>query len=99
MILDFGPSLVSLMGIRLDTQCMQAHLPNDKLQCLHHQVAAWLSQKKATKRQTLSLVGLLQHATKVVTPERTFYPKCTMLQRVLNAYHTTLALLWPSAQT
>ena len=33
---------------------------------------AWLGQKKATKRQILSLVGLLQHATKVVKCGRTF---------------------------
>ena len=33
---------------------------------------AWLTKRKATKRQILSLVGLLQHATKVVRLGRTF---------------------------
>ena len=35
---------------------------------LHH----WLKKRRATKRQILSLVGLLQHASKVVVPGRTF---------------------------
>jgi len=51
---------------------MQAHLPEDKLKRIHIQIAAWLSRKKATKTEVLSLVGLLQHATKVITQGRTF---------------------------
>ena len=35
-------------------------------------MATWLPHKKATKTEILSLVGLLQHATKVVIPGRTF---------------------------
>ena len=68
-----GPThRLTFLGITLDTISMQAHLPEDKLKRIRHQVAAWLSRKKATKREILSLVGLLQHATKVVTPGRTF---------------------------
>ena len=33
---------------------------------------SWLPRKKANKRQILSLVGTLQHATKVVRPGRSF---------------------------
>ena len=51
---------------------MEARLPHEKLQRIQDQVATWLVRKKATKRQILSLVGLLQHATKVVEPGRTF---------------------------
>ena len=70
-----GPSdSLTFLGITLDTQSMQARLPDDKLQRIHQQVGAWLSPKrrKATKREILLLVGLLQHATKVVTPGKTF---------------------------
>ena len=68
-----GPShCLTFLGITIDTQSMQAHLPEDKLKRIRHQVATWLSCKKATKREILSLVGLLQHATKVVIPGRTF---------------------------
>ena len=52
-------------------------------------VAAWLSRKKATKREILLLVGLLQHATKVVKLGRTFvarmYSEATELKNILHA--------------
>ena len=68
-----GPSTsLTFLGIVLDTERMEASLPQDKLHRIRHQVKAWLTKKKATKRQILSLVGLLQHATKVVHPGRTF---------------------------
>ena len=50
---------------------MEAHLP-EKLVRICHQLEEWQGKKKATKRQILSLVGLLQHATKVVRLGRTF---------------------------
>ena len=59
---------LTFLGIVLDTVRMEARLPTDKLCCICHQVKAWLTRWKATKRQILSLVGLLQHATKVVRP-------------------------------
>ena len=68
-----GPSdCLTFLGIMLDTQLMQVRLPDDKLHRIKKQVASWLSRRKATKRDILSLVGLLQHVTKVVTPGRTF---------------------------
>jgi len=64
-----GPTdCLTFLGISLDIQSMQARLPDNKLHRIHHQVASWLSRKKATKREILSLVGLLQHATKVLIP-------------------------------
>ena len=35
-------------------------------------ISTWLNKKKATKREVLLLVGLLQHATKVVRCRRPF---------------------------
>ena len=68
-----GPTQsLTFLGITLDTHCMEARLPPDKLQGIRSQVAAWLRTKNATKRDILSLVGLLLHATKVVKPGRTF---------------------------
>ena len=61
-----GPSeSLTFLGITLDTRCMEARLPADKLKRITTQVSSWLTNKKATKREILSLVGLLQHATKV----------------------------------
>lgn len=68
-----GPTQsLTFLSITLDTFCVKARLPPVKLQGIRNQVAARLRKKNATKRDILSLVGLLQHATKVVTPGRTF---------------------------
>ena len=68
-----GPSdSLTFLGITLDTQHMEARLPPNKLQQIRCQVSSWLKKKKATKWEILSLVGLLQHATKVVKPGCTF---------------------------
>ena len=45
---------------------MEACLPLEKLDRMRETVALWLPKKKAAKRDILSLVGLLQHATKIV---------------------------------
>ena len=47
---------------------MEARLPPEKLNKIRETVACWLPKKKATKRAVLSLVGTLQHATKIVRP-------------------------------
>ena len=68
-----GPTTVlEFLGILLDTTRMEARLPEDKLIRVQTTVREWISKKKATKREILSLVGLLQHAAKVVHPGRTF---------------------------
>ena len=68
-----GPcTSLTFLGIVLDTEHMEARLPEEKLVRIRHQLEEWQGKKKATKRQILSLVGLLQHATKVVRPGRTF---------------------------
>lgn len=48
---------------------MEARLPQEKLV---HSINTWSSRKSAKKQEILSLLGLLQHAAKVVHPGRTF---------------------------
>ena len=68
-----GPSTtISFLGILLDTVRMEIRLPEDKLVRIKDTLSTWLEKKKATKREILSLVGLLQHATKAVRCGRTF---------------------------
>ena len=53
-----GPStILTFLGILLDTKRMEARLPDDKLKHIRFQLATWLGRKKAKKRQILSLVG------------------------------------------
>ncbi len=68
-----GPApVLEFLGILLDTARMEARLPEEKLTRTHQEVSEWLGRKNATKREILSLVGILQHAAKVVRPGRTF---------------------------
>ena len=68
-----GPTMVlDFLGILLDTIRMEARLPDEKLDRVRQRVREWLGKNNATKREILSLVGLLQHAAKVVRPGRTF---------------------------
>ena len=60
---------VTFLGILLDTNRMEIRLPNDKLQRIRTELASWLQKESATKQEIL---GLLQHATKVVKSSRTF---------------------------
>jgi len=68
-----GPSTSLLfLGITLDTEHMEIRLPDDKLTRIQQLLTTWFPKKKARKRQILSLVGTLQHATKVVRSGRMF---------------------------
>ena len=51
---------------------METKLPHNRLQRMCNVISTWLKKKKATNRDILSLVGLLQHATKVVQCGRPF---------------------------
>ena len=68
-----GPTkTLTFLGITLDTQSMEAQLPPDKLHIIRKEIITWLNKRDLKKRAILSLVGLLQHATKVVKSGRTF---------------------------
>ena len=62
---------LNFLGITLDTVRMEARLPTDKLQRARELVSSWTMRKSATKREILSLIGILQHATKIVKSGRT----------------------------
>ena len=75
-----GPTTsLMFLGIVLDTSQMEIRLPADKLQRTQKELTHWLDRKKATKREVLSLVGILQHAAKVVRCGRSFVSRmyCT----------------------
>ena len=68
-----GPATVlEFLGILLDTDRMEARLPQEKFERIKTTIEVWLHRKNATKREVLSLVGILQHAAKVIRPGRTF---------------------------
>ena len=70
-----GPAtLIVFLRILLDTERLEARLPPDKLAKIKKELATWI----ATKRELLSLIGLLSFAAKVVPPGHTF------LRRMIN---------------
>ena len=68
-----GPSTqLTFLGITLDTIRMEARLSDDKIARIKQMTTLWLTKKDATKQEIISLIGLLQHATKVVKCGHTF---------------------------
>ena len=75
-----GPSTcITFLGIEIDTVANQLRLPRDKLDHLHAELQKWLpaknrqaSRRSGTKRELLSLIGLLAHAARVVAPGQAF---------------------------
>ena len=83
-----GPTTsLCFLGINIDTEKMEARLPDDKLDRIRRLVHTWLRKRKARKREILSLVGLLQHATKIVRSGRTFVSRMYATAAKLKKMH------------
>ena len=68
-----GPaSVITFLGIELDSEAQQLCLPQDKLEHIRSSLAVWGRKRACTKRELLSLIGVLQHTCRVVKPGRTF---------------------------
>ena len=63
-----GPSTsIVFLGILIDSARQEIRLP-EKLARLRLELRAWGDRRSASKRQLQSLIGLLNHAAKVVRP-------------------------------
>ena len=85
-----GPaSVLTFLGIDIDTEVGQLCSPQDKLVRLQLQ---WMQPQDCTvpkqsgKKRDLSLIGLLHHATKVVRPG------CVFVQNLIDAAASVPAL-------
>ena len=65
-------TLITLLGIELDSVHLQLRLLSEKLQKLRELVAKWRQRKVCTKKELQSLSGHLSHACKVIRPGRHF---------------------------
>ena len=85
----------------LDTIAMEARLPEEKLHKLRNEVAEWVDRTDAKKREILSLVGSLQHATKVVRCGRAFVSRMYATAAKLRElhFHTRLNMEFRSGGT
>ena len=68
-----GPStLLTVLGIELDSLLLQARLPQEKFDHIHTLLVSWSLKLHCTRKELESLFGNLQHACKVVPSGRTF---------------------------
>lgn len=65
---ESASSKPTYLGIEVDTTAVELYLIEEKLQRVRAVVQEWLACKVGKRRELESLVGLLQHATKVVWP-------------------------------
>ena len=62
-----GPThCVTFLGIEIDSIAAQLRLPADKLSQLTTDINCWRNRRSCTKRQLLSLIGSLSHASVLV---------------------------------
>ena len=83
-----GPSTVlTFLGIEIDTVHMQLRLPSGKLARLQNVLLRWSTRRGGTKRELLSLIGSLHHACEVIKPGRAFLRRLIELSKVPKALH------------
>ena len=84
-----GPTVsLSFLGIQLDTERLEVRLPEEKMDNLSQLLLEWRQKRNCTKRELLSLMGVLHHACQVVRPGRTFLRQMIELSKVVKQpYH------------
>ena len=74
------------LGIEIpDSVAMTIRLPADKLQQSKAIIKQWFRCRKCTKRELLSLIGLLAFASKVVKPGRMFLRRLIDLSTTVDS--------------
>ena len=77
-----GPTTcLTFLGIEVDTIAGELRLPSDKMQRLKQLLLEWGNKKSCRRKELESLIGLLNHACKVVRPGRSF------LRRMIDLLH------------
>lgn len=81
-----GPAtVVTFLGILIDTQSFELRLPTEKLQRLQALVTTWLGKRACKKKELESLLGHLSHAASIIRPGRTFLRSLFDLLHVVRA--------------
>lgn len=89
-----GPSTqIVFLGIEIDTGASELRLPPDQLVRIRNELQQWLQHRSCTKRDLLSLIGTLQHASSVVRPGRAF------LRLIINLSKWPITFIVTSAST
>ena len=88
-----GPAHVLVfLGVVIDTLKLELRLPEGKLQRLTSLVGEWLPRRSCTKKELLSLIGHLQHASRIVRPGRPFLRRMIDLSAAAHELHHHIRL-------
>ncbi len=88
-----GPATsLSFLGIEIDTQSQELRLPQEKLARMVSELDKWASRRAGTKRELLSLIGLLHHAASIVQPGRSFLRRLIDLSTTAAELHHHIRL-------
>ena len=77
-------TVLTFLGMELDTVRLEIRLPSNKLVRLRELLADWKGRKAGKKRDLLSLIGVLQHASKAVRQGRSFLRRLINLSMVVH---------------
>lgn len=79
---DEGPTTaITFLGMELDAEAMEVCLPAAKLLYLRAALNSWRGRKACRKRDLLSLIGSLSHASRAVRAGRSFVRRLIELAR------------------
>ena len=88
-----GPaSSISYLGILIDTLKGELRIPAEKLARILQELDNWLGKKACSKRELLSLIGLLHHAASVVVAGRPFLHHLISLSKIPKHLHYMVRL-------
>ena len=77
-----GPTTcLTFLGIKINTLDETLRLPEDKFDHLQQTLQLWSRYKSCTRLELQSLIGLLQHACRVIRPRRLFLHRLIDLLR------------------
>ena len=83
---------LTFLGIELDSEMMEARLPQDKLSKIKELLHKYLKCSKITLREIQSLVGVLNFACSVIVPGRCFLRRLISLTKGLRRPHHRVRL-------
>ena len=72
--------IMDFIGITLDAERMEAHLPDDKIIRMRQLLLEFQNKTTCTLKQLLSLLGLLNFACSVIRPGRAFFRRIFPLE-------------------
>ena len=78
----FSPSqILEFLDIELDSNLMEACLPQNKIEKVRQELNAWWDRKSTTLQELKSFIGLLNFGCKVVPSGRPFLQRMIQLTR------------------